>query len=166
MGKGDNSVLSINEQAKEYVQSKWCFDTPGVEQPDQIFNLLTTEELLRVVPKQMITPRIFLMKPGMSLFLAGLGRVDYLHHINNVVEAMRITVFASSALPILIVKTDDADRIYKELLGSEYLAVPKGDLDRFKRWPNLRHSDLITIRGKGHEESACGTFVFLESELQ
>lgn len=159
MGKGDNSVLSINEQSKDYVHSKWCFDTPGVEQPDQVFNLLTTEELLLVIPKQMITPRVFLMKPGMSLFLAGLGRVDYLQHIDNDVESIRMTVFASSSLPILIVKTDDADRIYKELLGTDYLAVPTGDLERLKRWPFLRNLDVINITGKGPEVSACGEFI-------
>lgn len=163
MGRGDISVLSINEQAKEYVHSKWCFDTPGVAQPDQVFNLLTTEELLLVVPKQMITPRVFLMKPGMSLFLAGLGRVDYLHNADSDVESIQITVFASSALPILIVKTDDASRIYEELLGSDYLAVPIGDLDRLKRWPFLRNSEVIKITGKGPQVSACGTFILLIS---
>lgn len=160
MGRGDDSVLSINEQSKDYINSKWCFDTPGVEQPDQVFNLLTTEELLLVVPKQMITPRVFLMKPGMSIFLAGLGRVDYLHHIDNDVESIRMTVFASSALPILIVKTEDADCIYKELLGSDYLAVPIGNMERLKRWPFLRHSDVIKIKGKGPEVSACGELIF------
>lgn len=26
----------LDEKSKEYVKSKWCFDTPGVLQPDQV----------------------------------------------------------------------------------------------------------------------------------
>lgn len=78
IGKNKDDIFSLNEQHKDFVNSKWCFDTPGVISPDQIHSLLTIEELLLVQPKEMMRPRAFLMKPGMSLFLAGIGRVDFI----------------------------------------------------------------------------------------
>lgn len=157
-GAGDSSkVLSINEKSKDYVTSKWCFDTPGVEHPDQVMHYLSTSELLLTVPKQMIVPRVFLVKPEMSLFLAGLGRIDYLTGGSG--NSIRLTVFASDKLPILIVNTREASAIYDELLGTDYLAVPCGDDDRMKRWPGLKLSDRpLHIIGKGENEAACGKY--------
>lgn len=70
--------MGINENDPEYVASRWCFDTPGVIQPDQIIHLLTIEELMAVIPKEIIRPKSFCIKPGTSLFIAGLARLDYL----------------------------------------------------------------------------------------
>ncbi len=152
MGKGTPPVLAINEKSDEYVTSRWCFDTPGVVHEESVLSLLTTEELLLTLPKKMILPRTFLMKPGMSLFLAGLGRVDYLLGI----DFIRATVYASSELPIMIVNTDEADAVYNELLGSEFLGVPVGDDERLKCWPGLTSSDFFNFRGEGMKVSACG----------
>lgn len=44
----------------------------------QVLNLLTEKEVKLVLPTQAIIPRTFILKPGMVLFLAALGRVDYL----------------------------------------------------------------------------------------
>lgn len=70
--------MGIDENDPEYIASRWCFDTPGVIQPDQIIHLLTIEELMAVIPKQIIRPESFCIKPGTSLFIAGLARLDYL----------------------------------------------------------------------------------------
>ena len=43
----------------------------------QILTLLTLEELMLTLPKKLIRPRTVLIKPGMTYFLAGLGRIDY-----------------------------------------------------------------------------------------
>lgn len=152
MGKGPKPILTLNEKSKEYAKSRWCFDTPGVVHEESILTLLTTEELLLTLPKKMILPRTFLMKPGMSLFLAGLGRVDYL----NGIDFIRATVYASSELPITIVKTDEADKIYSEMLGTEFFAVPVCDEERLKNWPGLSPSDIFTFRGEGSRISTCG----------
>lgn len=135
------------------MHSKWCFDTPGVVHDESILNLLTTEELILTLPKKMILPRTFLMKPGMSLFLAGVGRVDYL----NGIDFIRITVYASSELPITIVNTADADKVYSDMLGTEMMGVPVGDEERLKNWPGLSPSDIFTFRGEGAKVSTCGT---------
>lgn len=145
-------VLSIDENAKEYITSKWCFDTPGVVQPQQILNLLTTEELLLTIPKQMIIPRTFLIKPNMTLFLAGLGRVDYLSGC----ESIRLSVYASNRLPILIVQTDNAENVYRDFLGTDVLAVPRGDPERLAKWPMLCKNKEISIKGRGKDKAACG----------
>ncbi|KAG4075871.1 hypothetical protein HA402_003697 [Bradysia odoriphaga] len=151
MGKGAPKVLHLNEASDDYAKSKWCFDTPGVVHNESILNLLTTEELLLTLPKKMILPRTFVMKPGMSLFLAGVGRVDYL----SGVDYIRITVYASPKLPVLIVKTDEAETVYSEMLGTELLAVPVGDAERLNKWPGLAASDVFTFRGEGTKVSAC-----------
>lgn len=68
--------MGIDEADADYVYSKWCFDTPGVVQPDQILNILTADELMYVVPRELIRPQTFILKPGMTLFIAGLARLD------------------------------------------------------------------------------------------
>lgn len=55
--------------------------------PPQILNLLTEQEVMSVVPSQAIVPRTFVLKPGMSLFVGALARIDFLQvppsQINN-----------------------------------------------------------------------------------
>lgn len=144
----------INEKSETYKDSRWFFDTPGVVQSDQIINMLTVEELMDVIPKKVLLPRIFIFRPGMTLFLAGLGRVDYI----SGAEMIRLTVFASNRLPILIVKTEDAEKVYDDCLGTELMRVPRGDEKRFENWPKLEKADNdIKVSGYDeHYKSACG----------
>lgn len=44
----------------------------------QILDLLNEKEVRLVVPAQAIVPRTFVVKPGMSLFVGGLARIDFL----------------------------------------------------------------------------------------
>ena len=44
----------------------------------QITSLLTIDELKLLNPTLWLVPRTFILKPGHSLLLGGLGRVDYL----------------------------------------------------------------------------------------
>lgn len=146
------TILTLDEKSKEYCTSKWCFDTPGVVQPDQILNLLSTEELLLTIPKQMITPQTFLMKPGFTLYLAGLGRIDYV----NGRSSIRFTVYSTPKLPKLICTTDMASNIYRDCLGSELLGVPMGNEDRLKNWPEMESVDFIGVEGDSEAYSCCG----------
>lgn len=68
--------FGIDENDDFYKHGRWCYDTPGVVHPDQVINLLTTDELLLTLPRQIISPRSFIFKPGQTLLLAGLGRLD------------------------------------------------------------------------------------------
>lgn len=153
MGGGDQQLF-VDEKNKAYADSKWFFDTPGVVQNDQIINMLTASELLDVVPKKVLWPRILLMKPGHSLFLAGLGRVDFI----GGTESLRLAVYASDRLPVLIVDTAKADQVYRECLGSKLLSVPRGDADRMAKWPELqRCENKISVSGyESEHKSVCG----------
>jgi len=74
----EQEQLSFNEFQEDYKRSRWCYDTPGTIQPDQILDLLTTQELLTVLPNEIISPRTFILHAGQTLFLGGIGRLDYL----------------------------------------------------------------------------------------
>lgn len=145
----------FNENSKIFKQSKWLYDTPGVIQEEQTINLLTSAELLHVIPKKTLWPRVFYVHPGQTLFLSGLGRVDYLGGSSE----MRLSVFASDELSLLIVRTEKADEIYKELVGTELINVPKGDKQRLQDWPSLkRRTEKISVGNYTHTEkiSVCG----------
>lgn len=77
MGQPQKELFTLDESQKELAQSKWCFDTPGVITSDQLYSLLTIEELLLVKQSEMMRPRTYLLKPGMTLFLAGIARIDF-----------------------------------------------------------------------------------------
>lgn len=150
-----NQMKYLNEKKFQYLESRWCYDTPGVIQPDQVVHLLTTEELMRVMSKKIILPRSYYIHRGMTLFLAGLGRVDYI----NGPEKIRLSVFASAKLPVLIVKTDEADNIYEDCIGTEIMGVPLGDEERLKKFPSLEKPDQsIVIQSDEHGDwkSCCG----------
>lgn len=144
---------------EEYARSKWCYDTPGVVHPDQVIHLLTTEELMMTLPKKLIHPRTFCMQPNTSLFIAGLGRLDYVEGVGHI----RMTVFSSGRLPITICKVDDADYLYKTLLGTRLLGVPRGGSSRLAKWPMLTaHSEIFELRGTGWKKS-CGDIILSSS---
>uniref|UniRef100_A0AAG5DUM1 G domain-containing protein n=1 Tax=Anopheles atroparvus TaxID=41427 RepID=A0AAG5DUM1_ANOAO len=136
-------ILTLNEKNERYVNSKWCYDTPGVVQPDQILDLLTTEEILLTVPKEMIRPRTYLLKQGMTIFLAGLGRLDYV----TGPESIRVILYAAMTLPTLICHTTDASALYEHLLGTDMLGVPFGTGNRLESWPPLECAPEILVHG-------------------
>ncbi len=43
----------------------------------QIINLLSQSELNLVVPRQVLYPRTFRMRPGEGMYVSGLARIDY-----------------------------------------------------------------------------------------
>lgn len=148
-----------NENHKIFRNCKWFYDTPGAIQNEQINNLLTSEELLYTVPKETLWPRTFYMLPGQTLFLAGLGRVDYIGGASH----LRFSVFASEKLSILITNTKQADEIYQQSLGTELLNVPRGDSERIEHFPKLlRRDEKISIANYNNSQyiSACGKYIF------
>lgn len=63
-------------------------------------NLLTEKEVKLVLPSHAIVPRTFILKPGMVLFLAALGRIDYL----EVREERILRAAASSLIVVAAIK--------------------------------------------------------------
>ncbi|XP_069697754.1 nitric oxide-associated protein 1 [Periplaneta americana] len=145
-------LCGLDPADETYAKSKWCYDTPGAVHPDQVIHLLTTEELMMTLPKKLVQPRTFRVSPNMSLFIAGLGRLDYVEGDGPI----RMTVFSSSSLPLTICQIDDAAEIYDALLGSKLLGVPCGGSSRLSQWPGLKvHSRDFELQGCGWKES-CG----------
>jgi len=72
-----NLQFGFDENKEEYKLSRWCYDTPGTIQPNQILDLLTTQELLSVLSKKIISPRTFILRVNQTIFLGGIGRLDY-----------------------------------------------------------------------------------------
>ncbi|XP_017781920.1 PREDICTED: nitric oxide-associated protein 1 [Nicrophorus vespilloides] len=146
-GKGNSKAkpeIGIDENEKIYRLSKWCFDTPGVVQDDQLIHLLTTEEILLTFPKTILRPQTFSLRPGNTLFIAGLARLDYLEGA----ATTRFTVFCSSSLPITVCQTTEADRIYEDFVGTEVFAVPSGNPERLRLWRGLQPSKRdFTVSG-------------------
>nr|XP_033771220.1 nitric oxide-associated protein 1 isoform X2 [Geotrypetes seraphini] len=62
----------------ELKDAHWLYDTPGIVKEDCVLNFLNEKEVKMVLPLQAIIPRTFILKPGMTLFLGALGRIDYI----------------------------------------------------------------------------------------
>lgn len=144
----DNDAFNPNN--KQFKDSKWCFDTPGTVNHDQILTLLTLEELVLTMSNKLIQPRTLLFRPGTSYFLGGLARIDYLQGPHPLL----LTTFASHSLPLTLVAYEKADELYSQLLGSRLLAVPCGDEERLKLWPGLSTAREISFEGAGWKRSA------------
>ncbi|XP_078717474.1 nitric oxide-associated protein 1 isoform X2 [Lampetra fluviatilis] len=132
-----------NEQHEEFTylelrDAHWFYDTPGLIKRDCVLNLLTEEELKIVVPMRAIIPRTFLLKPGTTLFLGGLGRIDFLQGE----KSAWFTVVASNLLPVHLTALERADEVYSKHLGGELLQVPRGNEERVRRFPPLVPMDV------------------------
>ncbi|KAJ7397162.1 Nitric oxide-associated protein 1 [Pitangus sulphuratus] len=132
----------------EVKDARWCFDTPGIVKEDCVLNLLTEKEVKLVLPTVAIVPRTFILKPGMALFLAALGRIDYLQGE----KSAWFSVVASNLLPVHITTLSKADAIYEKHAGQELLKVPMGGEERMKEFPPLVPQN-ITLKGIGTTEA-------------
>ena len=158
----------INPNDTIFVQSKWCYDTPGSVSSDQLINILTQEEIRKTIPEELpIQPRTFILNVGHSLFIGGLGRFDVLEGPPVPKEdtmpmktdcKLLVTIFASDELPIHIVMTEDADSFYAEALQVDILAVPTTsngkNMRRLDDFPDLE-GDIMMVDGVGKDESSC-----------
>ncbi|XP_013420504.1 nitric oxide-associated protein 1-like [Lingula anatina] len=131
-----------------YQNSRWCIDTPGLVNPNQIINLLSPAELLELLPKNMIIPRTFVVKPRYSLWLTGLGRIDYLEGEQQIY----MTVFANFPLPVEVVGLDLSDQFYRNSIKSGALGLPFGDKDHLNKIPSLVGKE-IDLTGVAFNES-------------
>lgn len=115
--------------------------------------MLTTDEIIKTIPKEMMRARAFLLRPNLSLFLAGLGRLDYVEGP----ERLRVVVFSSLELPVTIVETHDADDFYENFLGSELLGVPMNSgEERLQKWPKLEAKhEKIVVEGVEKHVTVC-----------
>lgn len=144
----------------------WLYDTPGIVSDKQISSLLTIDELKLLNPTLWLIPRTFILKPGQSLMLGGLGRVDYLEikrrkknndeewdTIPMAIKSVFFTVLASPNLPVHICKEPQADQVYEKHAGSELLGIPRGGRSRMEIFPSFK-SEEFTVKGLGWDTCA------------
>ncbi|XP_062874744.1 nitric oxide-associated protein 1 [Trichomycterus rosablanca] len=134
------SELSYNE----IKDAHWFYDTPGIMKENDILSLLNEKEVKLVVPTHAITPRTFVLKPGMVLFLGALARIDYLE--GN--QPCWFSVVASSQIPVHISSLEKADAVYQKHAGNPLLVVPMGGEERMKQFPPLVSQDF-ELEGRG-----------------
>ena len=59
-------------------KSTWFYDTPGVLGNREVIKNFSKQELQIAFPQGIIMPRVYWMKPGQSMFVGGLMRIDLL----------------------------------------------------------------------------------------
>ncbi|XP_060935007.1 nitric oxide-associated protein 1 [Limanda limanda] len=137
--------LSYNELKDAH----WLYDTPGVMKDNDILSLLSEQEVRSVVPTSAIVPRTFVLKPGMSLFVGGVARIDFLQGQ----KSCWFSVVASSRLPVHVTSLDKADALYAKHAGHVLLGVPMGGAERMKDFPTLVPQEF-RLEGRGYLEAA------------
>ncbi|CAC5418847.1 NOA1 [Mytilus coruscus] len=124
----------INFDDVEYQQqNRWLLDTPGVICEQQIINLLTPTELIKLLPTDVVPPRVYLLKPGQSMFITALTRLDFIEGKRPVF----ITVHVTSNIKVHIKDKEEADDFYDKAYGTSVLQVPIGDEERLDSIPSL-----------------------------
>ncbi|BFZ01774.1 hypothetical protein BsWGS_04813 [Bradybaena similaris] len=136
-------------EAEVYAESHWAYDTPGIINPDQIINFLTPEEAPLLAPASMLVPRCLFVRPGETVFVSGLARLDYVQGEDLVI----FTVHAGPAIPIKVVTTDAADQFYEENIGTATFGLPIGDKDRLSKLPPLEWKEF-TVETAGRNIAA------------
>uniref|UniRef100_A0A158Q8Y5 PIG-P domain-containing protein n=1 Tax=Elaeophora elaphi TaxID=1147741 RepID=A0A158Q8Y5_9BILA len=137
-----------------FAKGKWCFDTPGTVNSDQVLNLFTLDELIAVLPRTMILPRTFILHSEESILIAGVAQIDVIS-LSMTVKSVSgrdyperrpcalLTVFASEQLPIFIRKTSEMAIFREKYLGNSLLVVPAGNAERIARFPDLKGLEMI-----------------------
>ncbi|XP_062984507.1 nitric oxide-associated protein 1 [Elgaria multicarinata webbii] len=132
----------------EVKDARWFYDTPGIVKDGCVLNLLNEKEIKLVLPTCAIVPRTFILKPGMTLFLGALGRIDYLQGD----QPSWFSVVASNLLPVHITIVEKADAVYQKHAGQTLLKVPMGGEERMKDFPSLVPQDVM-LEGIGEDEA-------------
>ena len=95
----------------------YLFDTPGIIHRHQMAHYLTAKNLKYISPKKEIKPKTYQLNPGQTLFLAGLGRFDFISG-----ERQGFTAFFENTLDLHRTKLAGADDFYQKHAGT--LLVP------------------------------------------
>ena len=127
---------------------KHCHDTPGTVCQDQIINMLTAEEVSRVLATRPVQPRTFLLKQGETVMLGGLARLDMLDNADER-HPTRVTVFCSTDLPVNIVRTAGVEQFTSFAQARGLLKVPE---ERRQEVPDLLGLEMTVtgVTGSGH----------------
>lgn len=104
-------------------------DTPGIVNEQQMVHYVSAKDLKKIIPKKEIKPRIYQLDAGQTLFIGGLGRLDFIRG-----SQQTFTCYFSNELPIHRTKLNQADDLYKRQRG-RLLSPP--DARTMKQLPRL-----------------------------
>lgn len=62
---------------------------------------------------------------------------------------IRVQVYSSLELPVLICETEAAEAVYRDALPTEMFKVPVADEERLKNWPDLESNGEMEIASQG-----------------
>ncbi|CAM3444661.1 ribosome biogenesis GTPase YqeH [Hydrogenibacillus schlegelii] len=122
---------------------KTVVDTPGVLPPGRLTPLLLPEELKIVLPRRRIDPRIYQLQAGQTLFLGGLGRVDFVEG-----ERQPFVLYVSNELYVHRTKRERAEAVYAAHRGRLLRPPAEGRVPPLPEWRRHR----FVIRPKGAPE--------------
>ncbi|RMC39140.1 ribosome biogenesis GTPase YqeH [Lactobacillus sp. ESL0236] len=117
-------------------------DTPGIMSENQLATRLNARDLAVISPQKPMKPATYQLRLGNTLFLAGLGRIDYLKG-----EPTSFTVYVARDLYVHRTKTENADEFYLKHLGE--LLVPPADT-----------TDLPALKGQEFHTSVKSDLLF------
>lgn len=100
----------------------YLIDTPGILSKKQLASHLSGKELEVVEPKKPLKPATYQLLPGQTLFLAGLGRFDYLDG-----PSAGFTLYVARDLYVHRTKTENADAFYEKHQADLLLPPVKED---------------------------------------
>jgi len=132
----------------DFAAGRWCYDTPGTVNENQILDQFRLEELMDLIPKTQIRPRTFYVKLNQSLFVGGICRIDY----SQGRKPIRLTVFAANTVPVTITETEDADEVFQNSFGTPIMGIPRGNEERLSEFPPLLPREF-EVRGESHKYS-------------
>jgi ribosome biogenesis GTPase YqeH len=107
----------------------YIYDTPGIIHCHQMAHYLTDKNLKYVSPKKEIKPKTYQLNPEQTLFLAGLGRFDFIAG-----NKQGFTAYFDNNLTVHRTKLVGADNFYIKHVGS--LLTPPSDKE-VSDFPNL-----------------------------
>ncbi|XP_042274311.1 nitric oxide-associated protein 1 isoform X3 [Thunnus maccoyii] len=133
----------------ELKDAHWLFDTPGIMKEHDLLSLLNEQEVRSVVPSQAVVPRTFVLKPGTSLLVGAVARIDFLQGE----KSCWFSVVASGRVPVHVTSLEKAAGVYEKHAGHVLLGVPQGGLERMKEFPALVPQEF-RLEGRGYLEAA------------
>ena len=87
----------------------------------QLASYLNSKDLDLIAPKKPLKPATYQLNSGQTLFLGGLGRIDFVSG-----EKTSFTVYTARGLYVHRTKTENADEFYEKHVG-DLLTPPHGD---------------------------------------
>ncbi len=123
-------------------------DTPGIIRRSQMAHYVDRDSYKAVMPTKTLKPMVFQLNPGQTIFLGGLGRIDYKEG-----PRMAMTIYVSRELYIHRTKLEKADDFYTKHVGQLLTPPVEADAETFpplkKQNFKLNEDQDIAMSGLG-----------------